>query len=348
MALWRSDGRFGIYSHATDGPDPAERESEKESSSLRPGDKVNIELEVSGDDPEKATVTARFSAHSRTIAVQCLNVKRKEHTDGYFGVVGRGSLDFEVNRVRLVPLKNQPIQAPVNDLNVCYPLGDTLRKIDGFWQCTFIAMFRSDGKRAKIRVADSPEPQGGWKTEPVAGSAEIISNHFRLNTASIRVKLPHNPGEKTMYYTVWKDGSDVTADPRTGWLGKKDYIGRLPRLTAPYRLCGLGGHAITGPANMPETYKFGANWVRSQPTPDAYKHFEQYDFQILNWEDDVWYLELVFAPTSVDDAYKIINLTLGNPTTRWQMMRHWNTINPGDHDYGMNDLHGPEQYVVRK
>ncbi|MHC4509314.1 MAG: hypothetical protein ACYTAO_10220 [Planctomycetota bacterium] len=348
MALWRSDGRFGIYSHATDGPDPAERESEKESSSLRPGDKVNIELEVSGDDPEKATVTARFSAHSRTIAVQCLNVKRKEHTDGYFGVVGRGSLDFEVNRVRLVPLKNQPIQAPVNDLNVCYPLGDTLRKIDGFWQCTFIAMFRSDGKRAKIRVADSPEPQGGWKTEPVAGSAEIISNHFRLNTASIRVKLPHNPGEKTMYYTVWKDGSDVTADPRTGWLGKKDYIGRLPRLTAPYRLCGLGGHAITGPANMPETYKFGANWVRGQPTPDAYKHFEQYDFQILNWEDDVWYLELVFAPTSVDDAYKIINLTLGNPTTRWQMMRHWNTINPGDHDYGMNDLHGPEQYVVRK
>ncbi|MHC4074298.1 MAG: hypothetical protein ACYTGS_20115, partial [Planctomycetota bacterium] len=65
-----------------------------------------------------------------------------------------------------------------------------------------------------------------------------------------------------MYYTVWKDGVNVTADPRSGWLGKKDYVGRLPQLKAPYRLCGLGGHAITGSANMPETYKFGANWIR--------------------------------------------------------------------------------------
>ena len=42
------------------------------------------------------------------------------------------------------------------------------------------------------------------------------------------------------------------------------------------------------------------------------------------WEDDVWYLELVLYTTSTDDAYKIITTTLGNPITRWQMMRHWN------------------------
>ena len=348
MALWRGDGRFGLYSHATDAIDPVTPTSQKASLALRSGETVYMELEVSGDDSERATVTTRLRARSVETVVQQNNVDRREHTDGYFGLAGRGALDFEVNRVTLAPLENQPIQAPVNDLRVCYPLGDTLRKINDTWACTFIAMFRSDGKQVEIRVADSPDPQGGWTSIPVAGSASIISSHFRLNTASVTVKLPHSPAEKTMYYTVWKDGSDVTADPRAGWLGKKDYVGRLPQLTAPYRLCGLGGHAITGGANVPETYRFGANWVRTQPTPDAYKYFEEYDFQILNWEDDVWYLEVPFAPTSVDDAYKIINLTIGNPTTRWQMMLHWNTINPGDHDYGMNDLHGPEQHVVRK
>jgi len=287
MALWRGDGRFGIYSHATDGPETAAERSEKTSLSLQPGETVRIEFEVSGVNPEKATVTARFGARSRETIVQCLNVNREEYTEGYFGLVGRGLLDFEVNRVALVPLKNQPTQVPVNDLHVCYPLGDTLRKVDSSWHCTFIAMFRSDGGRVQIRVADKPQPQSEWKTVPAAGSADIISNHFRLNTASIPVELPHDPGETTMYYTVWRDGLDVTPDPRTGWLGKKNYVGRLPQLSAPYRLCGLGGHAITGPANMPETYKFGTNWVRGQPTPEAYPHFEQYDFQILNWEDDV-------------------------------------------------------------
>jgi hypothetical protein len=351
MALWRGDGRFGICSHATDTAEPAADRSEERSVSLRPGDTVQIELVVSGDDPDKAMVTARLVAGNDETVVHCRGVDRKKYTDGYFGLVGRGSLDFEVSRVKLTPGENKPIAAPVNDLHVCYPLGDTLRTAGGIWQCMFIAMFRRDGERAEIRVADSPRPRGGWSNVPAAGSAKIISNHFRINTASIRVELPHNPGDKMMYYTVWKDGEDVTSDPRAGWLGKKDYVGRLPQLTAPYRLCGLcglGGHAIIGPANMPETYRFGANWVRTQPTAEAYQHFEEYGFQILNWEDDVWYLEVPFAPTSIDDAYKIINLTIGNPTTRWQMMRHWNTINPGDHDYGMNDLHGPEQHVVRK
>ena len=65
------------------------------------------------------------------------------------------------------------------------------------------------------------------------------------------------------------------------------------------------------------------------------------------WEDDVWYMELLLYPPSTDDAYKIVTTTLCGPTTRWQMMRHWNTINPGDHDYGMDDVKGPEQIAIR-
>ena len=65
------------------------------------------------------------------------------------------------------------------------------------------------------------------------------------------------------------------------------------------------------------------------------------------WEDDIWYLELVLYTTSTDDAYKIITTTLAGPTTRQQMMRYWNVLNPGDHDYGMDDVKGPEQIAVR-
>jgi hypothetical protein len=164
MALWRGDGRFGIYSHATDRPETAAERSERTSLSLQPGQKVRIELEVSGDNPQKATVTARLAASSGETIVQCPNVNRAEYTEGYFGLVGRGLLDFEVNRVALIPLKNQPIRTAVNDLHVCYPLGDTLHKVDSSWHCRFIAMFRSDGGRVQIRVADSPDPKDGWKT----------------------------------------------------------------------------------------------------------------------------------------------------------------------------------------
>jgi hypothetical protein len=70
--------------------------------------------------------------------------------------------------------------------------------------------------------------------------------------------------------------------------------------------------------------------VRDQPTVEAYKHLEDYDFQVMVWEDDVWYMELLMYPPSTDDAYKIVGLSICGPTSRWQMMRHWNVINPGD------------------
>ena len=66
--------------------------------------------------------------------------------------------------------------------------------------------------------------------------------------------------------------------------------------------------------------------VRDQPTVEAYQHLDDYNFQIMVWEDDVWYMELLMYPPSTDDAYKIVALSICGPTSRWQMMRHWNVI----------------------
>jgi len=348
MAAWRDDDRFGLYDHATDEPRVARRGSEQRAPTLYSGDRVTIELAVTGNDLDTCNLAARFVTDSKVATVECTEVDRKKYTDGYFGLVARGLLDFEVNRVMLQPAANVQISAPLNELEICYPLGDTLRESEGRWRCRFVAAFRNDGQKTEVRVSDMPNPPGGWSAIPVAGTAPIVQNNFRSNTAVIDVALPSSPADKTQYYTVWKDGRDVTADPRVGYLGKKNYVGRLPRLTVPYRLCGLGGHSLFGPTELSNNEWFGENWVHGQPTPNAYRHLEDYDFQILVWEDDVWYLELLLAPPSVDDAYKTIMLTIANPTGRWAMMRHWNTINPGDHDYGIDDAKGPEQFLVRQ
>ena len=349
MAAWRDNQTFGLYDHASDEPKTAKNTPEKTTPPLKAGDEVTIELKVAGNVPGPATVTATFTTGPSEMAVVCGDVLRIKFTDGYFGLVARGLLDFEVNSVLLEPEKNEPIDAPINELHVCYPLGDTLRQAEGKWQCKFVAIFRNDGERAEVRVSDSPNPSGGWGSVPTAGTALIVNNEFRRFTAVIDVELPTSPAEMTQYYTVWKDGRDVTSDPRAGFLGRKDYVGRLPRLKAPYRVCGLGGQAIHGGGpNLPNAGWFQENWVHSQPTPDAYKYLEEYNFQIMNREDDVWYLELLFSPPSTDDAYKVITTTIAGPTGRWGMMRHWNVINPGDHDYGMNDVKGPEQIIIRE
>jgi hypothetical protein len=119
-----------------------------------------------------------------------------------------------------------------------------------------------------------------------------------------------------------------------------------------YRRCGLSCHAINRRVADPSgknrsTGKDGSFEVRDQPTYEAYERLDDYDFQVMVWEDDVWYLELLIYPPSTDDAYKIINTSISGPTSRWQMLRHWNVINPGDHDYGMDDVKGPEQIVLR-
>ena len=276
-------------------------------------------------------------------------------------MAGQGLLDFEIGTFTVEPDENAPLSPRLNECHVCYALGDTLRQEEGDWRVRFIALFRNDGEKAELRIADKPAPEGGWASVPVAASAPVVNNDFRRNTAVLDAALPRNPAETTLYYTVWKDGIDVTEDPRlgsdavgigTGQVGKVpasgSYVGRLPRLSAPYKLCGLSCHAIHGGGpKLPDAGRGGGFFVHDQPTPDAYKHLEEYDFQVMMWEDDVWYMELLLYPPSPDDAYKIVTTTLCGPATRWQMMRHWDTINPGDHDYGMDDVKGPEQIAIR-
>ena len=132
------------------------------------------------------------------------------------------------------------------------------------------------------------------------------------------------------------------------------YVGRLPQLKAPYKLCGLSCHAITSGLQQHTEAGLkilggGDDWqVRDQLSVESYKHLDAYNFQIMVWEDDVWYMELVLYPPSTDDAYKVVANSIFGPTSRWQMMQHWNIINPGDHDYGMDDVKGPEQIAIRK
>lgn len=364
MAAWKGNGVFGIYDHATDHPDTAKPGAERFTGDLQYGERVKLTVSVEGADKKMAAVTSTITMNSETKNVTCTKVDRDKFTNGYFGIVGRGLLDWEVNRVLLDPENNTPLNAPVNACHTCYALGETLKQVKGEWQCKFVAVFRHNGNKAEIRISSESNPAGGWGKVPVAGTASIVSNNFRLNTAIITATLPGNPADRTWYYTIWQDGKNVTGDPRigsasvgagTGMVGNApangNYVGRLPQLKAPYRVCGQGGHMIGGkyPAtNLKNTDWFQENWIRDHAMPEAYQSLEDYNFQIMLWEDDVWYLELILFPPSTDDAYKTIMTTIAGSTSRWQMMRHWNVINPGDHDYGMDDSKGPEQYVIRR
>lgn len=358
FAALRDDGQFGLYDHGLDGTavNPVAVRRPKA------GDRLSIEIDVSGSDADTAELKATLTHNAETYEIAATGIDRARHTEGYVGVVSQGLLDFEISSFEVVPDGNQPLTPVINDCHVCYALGDTLQEVDGKWQVRFIGLFRNDGEHAEVRISTTPTPSNGWSSVASAGAAPIVSNDFRRNTAVIDAVLPANPADTTLYYTVWKDGKNVTADPRlgtdavgigTGQVGavpsSGTYVGRLPRLQAPYRLCGLSCHAISrGAPVLPDAEMGGGFWVHDQPTPEAYRHLEDYDFQVMMWEDDVWYMEHLLYPPSVDDAFKVVTTTLCGPTTRWQMMRYWNTINPGDHDYGMDDVKGPEQIAIRR
>ena len=358
IAAWTDDGYFGIREHGSDAVIAMERVPAPEV-----GDEFRIGVGVSGGDGTDATLVASLEIGGRgsVAEIRLDRVSRKRHLAGFVGVAARGLLDFEVGEYLIEPGASSRLEPRINQCHACYALGDTLREEDGEWRVRFVGLFRSDGDSAEIRIADRPDPQGGWSAIEPAASAPIVNNDFRRNTAVLDARLPRNPAETDLYYTVWKDGRDVTGDPRlgtdavgrgTGQVGEVpstgEYVGRLPRLSAPYKLCGLSCHAIHGGGpKLPDAGPGGGFFVHDQPTPGAYRHLEEYGFQIMMWEDDVWYMELLLYPPSADDAYKIVTTTLCGPTTRWQMMRHWNTINPGDHDYGMDDVKGPEQIAIR-
>lgn len=376
--VWSDDGRLQIVmpSKPSGGRQsgakgkwkrPAEHETA--TISLAEGDEVEMSVTVRPKNDKLSELVVLIRSGDKKAALS-RDVPRGL-TEGFVGITSRGLLDFSVNAFEVIPNENEPRKVGVSDCLTCYPLGDTLREEDGVWKVKFVAMFASDGGDVEIRVSSEEDPHRGWGAQPVAGRAKIVSNKWRRNTAVIDVTLPTNPSEATQFYTVWKDGVNVTTDgrvgtdavgPGTGLVGDVpgggqpgggQYVGRLPQLTAPYKLCGLSCHAITEglQQRVGDGYKMTGGrdvWqFRDQPTEGAYAYLEEYDFQVMVWEDDVWYMELVLYPPSTDDAYKIIGLTICGPTTRWQMMRHWNVINPGDHDYGMDDIKGPEQIVIR-
>ncbi len=369
---WKDDASLAVinepnYNKKADAKVKKERGSTTVPSlQLQEGDVFSLTLEVSGNEKGWATVMTTLVSGDHSSVLTREKITRRQ-TDGYFGVVGRGLIDFEVAGVEIVPGSNEPLNVGIADCCACYPLGDSLKKTGEKWQVKFVGVFASNGEKAEIRVANSATPEGGWKAVGVAGSSQIVNNSFRRHTSVVTVTLPRDPSETTLYYTIWKDGVDVTGDarigtdscgPGTGLVGDVPstgtYVGRLPQLKAPYKLCGLSCHAITSGLQQRTDQGLkilggGDDWqIRDQPTVEAYKHLEDYNFQIMVWEDDVWYMELVLYPPSTDDAYKVIANSIFGPTSRWQMMRHWNVINPGDHDYGMDDVKGPEQIAIRK
>ncbi len=329
------------------------------------GDEVKLSVQVTRN-AQQARVVVELSVAGSVVSKLDTSLAASM-TEGYAGIVGRGLMDFSVSEFSVIGSEVTRSTPTDFDCYACYPLGDTLSLSDhGRWSVRFVGLFHSDGESAELRIADSPRPDTGWENVPVAGKAPIVSNDFRRNTAVIEATLPANPADKTLYYTVWKDGKDVTADsrigsaevgPGTGLVGdvpaSGSYVGRLPRLQAPYKLCGLSCHAITSGLQTKTDSGYmisggGAEWqFRDQPSVGSYQHLDEYKFQVMVWEDDVWYMELVMYPPSTDDAYKIVTQSICGPTSRWQMMRHWNIINPGDHDYGMDDVKGPEQIVIR-
>jgi hypothetical protein len=330
---------------------------------LKVNDRIQLQVDVL-DRGSECLVKASYQFPTETIELEAS--LPKYYLQGYVGVVGRGLIDFEILNFEVLPNKNPPLEYKEIQCYNCYPLGDTLKSHDGVWSVKFIAMFHQFGQRAELRISDQEYPKGGWANVPVAGHAKIVDHEWRRNTSVITAELPFNPSDKTMYYTVWKDGVDVTADIRigsattgegTGLVGDVpatgSYVGRLPQLVAPYKLCGLSCHAISGGLQMQNAeghyYHEHKGWhFRDQPSLGSYKYLEDFKFQVMVWEDDVWYMELLLYPPSTDDAYKVVKNSICGPTSRWQMMRHWNIINPGDHDYGMDDIKGPEQLILRK
>ena len=103
---------------------------------------------------ESAALQA-FRAGPHNIIVRKEGVDRKKFTEGFFGIVGRGLLDFEVSSVTLQPGDNQPAKIALNECHVCYALGHTLTDDGGQWRCRFVGLFRNEGGQAEIRPGDA-------------------------------------------------------------------------------------------------------------------------------------------------------------------------------------------------
>ena len=239
---WTSDGKFGFSGKII----KASKQKPKSIAipNLTPGDEVQIRLTATEKDGVTQLVATLMDSDNKSYTVTH-NVGA-QIANGYLGVVGRGLADFSVTDFEVEPGGNQKLDVGEIDCYTCYPLGDTLTQQGDQWKVRFVALFANDGKQAEVRVSDSPNPAGGWKDVSVAGTAEIVNHQWRRNTATIHVTLPENPANKTLYYTVWKDGrrrnfrppyrdsdwrqgraQDIVGDVA---VVQDDYVGRLPQL----------------------------------------------------------------------------------------------------------------------
>ncbi len=124
MALLSDEGNFGFYSHVTDELTPVDDQAAVNTGTIKPGTSGSITLYVAGDDEEHADISALLRLGDEWHTVQLPRVNRMLYTNGYFGLVGRGLMDFEVSNVSLDPGDNLQLDTPLNELQVCYPLGD--------------------------------------------------------------------------------------------------------------------------------------------------------------------------------------------------------------------------------
>ncbi|MCH2131749.1 MAG: hypothetical protein MK179_21625, partial [Pirellulaceae bacterium] len=305
--VWADDGKLKIMATASGKASPQgglnvpidRILAESDAIMLKPGDVCELSVELRpwvqtgsrqrgrGQSAQgQVSVVATLRVEGQTFSVQ--HRLAKDRVSGFAGIVARGLIDFEVNEFVVEPGNNVKRDVGVTECLSCYALGDTLKQVAGAWQVQMIGIFSSEGETVEIRVAENPDPKGGWSNVPVCGASMIVNNEWRRYTAVIEVTLPKNPAERTQYYTVWKDGIDVTADNRVGTAacgpgtglvgdvpGSGQYVGRLPRLSAPYKICGLSCHAITAGLQQrkAESWKMGGakdQWqFRDQPSEQS-------------------------------------------------------------------------------
>ena len=57
--------------------------------------------------------------------------------------------------------------------------------------------FASDGEQVQVRVADTPNPEGGWDNVPICGTAAIVNHEYAVippsSTLRCRTVLQKQP-----------------------------------------------------------------------------------------------------------------------------------------------------------
>ena len=100
---------------------------------MKPGDQFTLSLAVSGAENGEANITATISSGGKTATLTWNKIPRNQ-TSGYFGVAGRGLIDFSIDQVDIDPGGNKPNTVGHADCCACYPLGDSLTNAGGIRQ----------------------------------------------------------------------------------------------------------------------------------------------------------------------------------------------------------------------